>query len=149
MGSVKVLCVPRSVWDCCLIAMFTRQLHPMSLAHSVVSFVLSHHSIAAWGHYCSTGLSEENWHILCGESWFTPWSYFLCVFKQPWGQLIFDQSISWGLLLLLMVCLALAHMSLCIWWDTKLQPFITWKMNETKKRIHILLKSSVNLKMHN
>lgn len=69
MGSVKVLCVPHSAWDCCLIAMFTQQLHPMSLAHSVVSFVLSHHSTAPWGHYCSTGLSGGKltyfmWEIL-------------------------------------------------------------------------------------
>ena len=88
-GLWRFLCVPRSVWDCCLIAMFTQQLHPMSLAHSVVSFVLSHHSTAPWGHYCSTGLSGENWHILCGKSWYTPWSCFLLRFQTAMGPINF------------------------------------------------------------
>lgn len=112
-GSMCVL----SDWDCCLIAMFTQRLHSMSLAHSVVSFVLSHHSTAPWGHYCSTGMSGENWHILCGDPDTLHGVVFLCTFKQPWGQLIFDQSTSQGLLFLLMVWLASSHMSLCNWWD--------------------------------
>lgn len=47
--------------------MFTQWLHPMSLAHSVVSFVLSHHSTAPWGHYCWLELGKLTyfmWEIL-------------------------------------------------------------------------------------